>query len=132
MWEGFWEKLGRQKIKGNWGSFVTTGIRVSFPILRKVGIGSKGGLRRISSLRGKTLPNNHRLYPRAKKKSNNTKRKRREPNLAKEKYRSENQGVTEMLSHRGSPPAVMEDVVQGRRMGSDLCCGVELAGCGRL
>jgi hypothetical protein len=38
----------------------------------------------------------------------------------------------ERLSHRASPLAVMADAVQRRRMGSGLCCGMELDGCGRL
>jgi hypothetical protein len=37
MWDDHWEKFGRQQIKGNWGSFVTEGIRVSLPVTRKVG-----------------------------------------------------------------------------------------------
>ena len=37
MWDDHWEEFGRQKIKGNWGSFVTEEIRVSLPITRKVG-----------------------------------------------------------------------------------------------
>jgi hypothetical protein len=32
-----WEKFGRHKIKGNWGSFVTARVRVSLPATRKVG-----------------------------------------------------------------------------------------------
>ena len=37
MKDDHWEKFGRQKIKGNWGSFVTERIRVSFPITQNVG-----------------------------------------------------------------------------------------------
>ena len=40
--------------------------------------------------------------------------------------------AVERLSHRASRPAVVVDALQGRRIGRGLCCGVELAGCGRL
>ena len=37
MKDDLWEKFGSQQIKGNWGSFVTERIRISLPVLRRVG-----------------------------------------------------------------------------------------------
>ena len=64
----------------------------------------KAGLRGNYALRGKALPDNHLYAPKLRRKSNNIERKRRESNLAKERSRSENQGVTNLPPLEKSRP----------------------------
>ena len=106
MWDDHWEKFGRQQIKGNWGSIVTEGIRVSLPVDWRVGfwwqnlekniLGGKVGLKRISGWIGEARLYDHLHIPKSERTSNIIEKKTGVKSRRGKKTRSENHGVTDL------------------------------------